>query len=71
MEKKALLKRIECAYVPVTDVAASVAWYERVPVLKLRSPVEPGRGAIMIMDSGQWLFLLPSRGGDTESMSVN
>lgn len=63
MKKKALLKRIECAYVPVTDVAASVAWYERVLGLTLRSPVQPGRGAIMIMDSGQWLFLLPSPGG--------
>jgi glyoxylase I family protein len=63
MEKKALLKRIECAYLPVTDVAKAVAWYERVLGLKLRSPIEPGKGAIMIMDSGQWLFLLPSPGG--------
>ncbi|GGD55470.1 VOC family protein [Paenibacillus nasutitermitis] len=63
MKKKALLKRIECAYLPVTDVAASVAWYERVLGLTLRSPLKPGRGAIMIMDSGQWLFLLPSVGG--------
>ncbi|SFI40956.1 Catechol 2,3-dioxygenase [Paenibacillus sp. UNC496MF] len=59
MANKALLKRIECAYLPVKDVAASAAWYERVLGLKLRSPIEPGRGAIMIMDSGQWLFLLP------------
>ncbi|MCJ8014776.1 VOC family protein [Paenibacillus sp. KQZ6P-2] len=59
MSRKALLKRIECAYLPVKDVAASAAWYERVLGLKLRSPIDPGRGAIMIMDSGQWLFLLP------------
>ena len=63
MERKTLLKKIECAYIPVTDVAASVAWYEKVLGLRLRSPVQPGGGAIMIMDSGQWLFLLPSRGG--------
>ncbi|PYI52604.1 VOC family protein [Paenibacillus flagellatus] len=60
--KQALLKRIECAYVPVADPAASAAWYERVLGLKLRSPVKPGRGAIMIMGDGQWLFLLPSPG---------
>jgi len=63
MEKKALLKRIECAYLPVTDVTASAAWYEQVLGLTLRAPVEPGKGAIMIMGSGQWLFLLPSPGG--------
>jgi len=63
MEKKALLKRIECAYLPVTDVAASAAWYERVLGLKLRSPIKAGGGAIMIMESGQWLFLLPTPGG--------
>jgi catechol 2,3-dioxygenase-like lactoylglutathione lyase family enzyme len=63
LKKKALLKRIECAYLPVKDVASSVAWYERVLGLTLRSPIEPGRGAIMIMGSGQWLFLLPSPGG--------
>ena len=62
MEKKALLKRIECAYLPVSDVVASAAWYERVLGLTLRSPVELGRGAIMVMGSGQWLFLLPSPG---------
>ncbi|WP_236575862.1 VOC family protein [Paenibacillus sp. USDA918EY] len=58
-----MLKRIECAYVPVSDVPAAVGWYENVLGLKLRSPLEPGRGAIMIMGSGQWLFLLPSPGG--------
>ncbi len=64
MIKKALLKRIDCAYLPVTDVAASVAWYERVLGLTLREPARPpGKGAIMLMDSGQWLFLLPSPGG--------
>jgi glyoxylase I family protein len=63
MAKKALLKRIECAYLPVKDVVASAAWYERVLGLELRSPIEPGRGAIMVMDSGQWLFLLPSKDG--------
>ncbi len=63
MANKALLKRIESAYLPVKDVAASAAWYERVLGLKLRSPIEPGRGAIMIVDSGQWLFLLPCRDG--------
>lgn len=63
MKKKALLKRIECAYLPVKDVAASAAWFEGVLGLKLRSPIEPGRGAIMIMGSGQWLFLLPSPDG--------
>lgn len=57
---KALIKRIDCAYVPVTDAAASASWYERVLGMKLRSPVQPGRGAIMIMGDGQWLFLLPS-----------
>lgn len=63
MKKKALLKRIECAYLPVKDVAASADWYERVLGLELRSPVQPGRGAIMILDSGQWLFLLPCPDG--------
>lgn len=58
--KQALLKRIECAYVPVSDVSASVMWYEQVLGLQLRSEIEPGRGAIMIMGDGQWLFLLPS-----------
>lgn len=61
--KKSMLKRIDCVYVPVSDVAASAEWYEKVLCLKLRSPVKPGRGAIMIMDNGQWLFLLPSSGG--------
>lgn len=60
--KKALLKRIDCAYVPVTDAAAAAEWYGRVLGLKLRSAVQPGRGAIMIMGDGQWLFLLPSPG---------
>jgi glyoxylase I family protein len=58
--KKSMLKRIDCVYVPVSDAAASADWYERVLGLKLRSPVKPGKGAIMIMDNGQWLFLLPS-----------
>jgi len=63
MNRKSLLKRIECAYLPVTDVVASAAWYEQVLGLTLRAPVEPGKGAIMIMDSEQWLFLLPSPEG--------
>lgn len=57
--KKALLDKIECAYLPVRDVEASAKWYEQVLGLTLRSPVKPGKGAIMIMGSGQWLFLLP------------
>lgn len=60
--KKSMLKRIDCAYIPVSDVAKSADWYEKVLGLKLRSPVKPGRGAIMIMDNGQWLVLLPSPG---------
>lgn len=60
---KPLIKRIECAYLPVRNVEASAAWYEKVLGLQLRSPVEPGKGAIMIMGSGQWLFLLPSPDG--------
>jgi len=55
-----MIKRIECAYVPVTDVERAAAWYERVLGMSLRSPVEPGRGAIMVMEEGGWLFLLPS-----------
>ncbi|WNQ09205.1 VOC family protein [Paenibacillus aurantius] len=62
--EKALLKRVECVYLPVKDVPASAVWYERVLGLTLRSPVKPGGGAIMIMASGQWLFLLPSPEGD-------
>ncbi|WP_010269134.1 VOC family protein [Paenibacillus senegalensis] len=61
--KKALLDKIECAYLPVTNVEASAEWYQRVLGLTLRSPVEPGKGAIMIMGSGQWLFLLPCLDG--------
>ncbi|GIP34706.1 VOC family protein [Paenibacillus sp. J2TS4] len=57
--KKAMLKRIDCAYIPVSDAEAAAEWYGRVLGLKLRSPVQPGRGAIMIMGDGQWLFLLP------------
>ncbi|GAA3412089.1 VOC family protein [Paenibacillus hodogayensis] len=60
--KKALLNKIECAYMPVSDPGVSAEWYERVLGLKLRSPVKPGSGAIMIMGGGQWLFLLPSPG---------
>lgn len=63
MENQPLLKKIECAYVPVSDVPAAADWYGNVLGLRLRSPLEPGRGAIMIMGSGQWLFLLPSPGG--------
>ncbi|MBP1989327.1 VOC family protein [Paenibacillus eucommiae] len=58
--KKKMLKRIDCAYVPVADPAVAAEWYERVLGLELRSPIKPGRGAIMIMGDGQWLFLLPS-----------
>lgn len=60
---KALLKRIDCAYLPVTNAEAAAEWYSRVLGLKLRSPVKPGRGAIMIMGEGQWLFLLPCPNG--------
>lgn len=55
-----MIKRIECAYVPVSDVERSAKWYEQVLGMKLRSAIEPGRGAIMIMGDGGWLFLLPS-----------
>jgi glyoxylase I family protein len=58
--KKTLVKRIECAYVPVKDAAAAAEWYASILGMKLRSPVKPGQGAIMVMDTGQWLFLLPS-----------
>ncbi|WP_169089862.1 VOC family protein [Paenibacillus sp. PL91] len=55
-----MIKRIECAYVPVSDVERSAKWYERVLGMSLRSAIEPGRGAIMVMEEGGWLFLLPS-----------
>lgn len=55
-----MIKKIECAYVPVTNVEKSAEWYEQVLGMKLRSPITPGSGAIMIMDEGGWLFLLPS-----------
>lgn len=55
-----MIKKIECAYVPVTNVEKAAEWYERVLGMKLRSPVETGRGAIMVMGDGGWLFLLPS-----------
>lgn len=55
-----MIKRIECAYLPVSDVQKSAEWYERVLGMRLRSPIEPGRGAIMVMEEGGWLFLLPS-----------
>ncbi|AFC33601.1 Glyoxalase/bleomycin resistance protein/dioxygenase [Paenibacillus mucilaginosus 3016] len=61
--KKALLKKVECAYIPVRDVAVSAAWYEEVLGLKRRSPLEPGRGAILLLGDGQWLFLLPCSDG--------
>jgi|GEM_PF-5895877 hypothetical protein len=49
---KPLIKRIECAYLPVRNVEASAAWYEKVLGLQPRSPIEPGKGAIMIMGGG-------------------
>ncbi|WP_223829675.1 VOC family protein [Paenibacillus arenilitoris] len=55
-----MIKNINCAYVPVASPEKAAEWYGRVLGMKLRSPVEPGRGAIMVMDEGQWLFLLPS-----------
>ncbi|MDQ8736652.1 VOC family protein [Paenibacillus sp. LHD-38] len=55
-----MIKRIECAYVPVSNVKKSADWYEQVLGMRLRSPVESGRGAIMVMEEGGWLFLLPS-----------
>ena len=55
-----MIKNINCAYVPVSNAEKAAEWYERVLGMKLRSPVEPGRGAIMIMGDGGWLFLLPS-----------
>jgi glyoxylase I family protein len=55
-----MIKRIECAYLPVSDVQKSAEWYERVLGMRLRSPIESGRGAIMVMEEGGWLFLLPS-----------
>ncbi|MGO4374519.1 VOC family protein [Paenibacillus sp. MCAF20] len=55
-----MIKRIECAYVPVSDVEKSAKWYEEVLGMKLRSAIQPGRGAIMIMGDGGWLFLQPS-----------
>lgn len=57
-----MIKRIECAYLPVSDVAESAKWYEQVLGMKLRAEIEPGKGAIMIMNDGGWLFLLPSPG---------
>jgi glyoxylase I family protein len=58
--RKAMLKHISCAYIPVSDVEASAIWYEQVLGLKLRAPIKQGRGAIMILGNGQWLFLLPA-----------
>lgn len=55
-----MIKKIECAYVPVTNVEKAAEWYEQVLGMKLRSPVKPGSGAIMVMGDGGWLFLLPS-----------
>lgn len=65
-----MINKIECAYVPVSNPEKSAEWYERVLGMKLRSPVEPGRGAIMIMKEGGWLFLLPSEGNTPMTFST-
>ncbi|WP_156889487.1 VOC family protein [Paenibacillus harenae] len=65
-----MIKNLNCAYVPVSDAVKSAEWYAQVLGMKLRAPVEPGRGAIMIMDEGQWLFLLPSPDGKPLTFST-
>lgn len=56
-EMKPLLKGVHCNYIPVADVNRAREWYMRVLGLKPRSP----EGGIMIMGSGQWLFLIESK----------
>lgn len=52
-----LLKGVLCNYIPVADMPRAKEWYTRVLGLKPRSP----EGGIMIMGSGQWLFLMESK----------
>ena len=55
--KAPLVKGVHCNYLPVADLARSRAWYMQVLGLM---PFERNE-AILIMGSGQWLFLIESK----------
>ena len=54
---KPLLKCVDCVYIPVADSSKAKEWYMRVLGLKAFRP----DASIMIMGSGQWLFLMESK----------
>lgn len=54
---KPLLKGVHCNYIPLADTARAREWYMRVLGLRAFKP----DGGIMIMGSGQWLFLMESK----------
>ena len=60
-KKTSLLKSIDCAYLPVSSVAASAVWYEHVlGLIPHETARPPKQGAIMVLGDGYWLFLLPA-----------
>lgn len=54
-----LLKQVLCNYVPVSDLEKAMRWYKQTFDLSARRR-EPD-GAILILGSGQWLFLLETK----------
>ncbi|MFB9324606.1 VOC family protein [Paenibacillus aurantiacus] len=56
-EKAPLVKGVFCNYLPVSNLARARAWYMQTLGLK---PFERNE-SILIMGSGQWIFLLESK----------
>lgn len=56
-EMQPLLKGVHCNYIPVADLERAKEWYMRVLGLRAFRP----DGGILIMGSGQWLFLIESK----------
>jgi predicted enzyme related to lactoylglutathione lyase len=57
--RKPLLKRVHCNYLPVSDSKRASLWFEKTFGLK-RLDREPA-GSIMVLGTGQWLFLLETK----------
>jgi len=54
---KPLVKGVHCCYIPVRNVKQANEWYRRVLGL---GEIHPN-GGIVVMGSGQWLFLIESK----------
>lgn len=52
-----LVKGVHCNYIPVANAKRAKEWYMRVLGLKQVRP----DGGIVVMGSGQWLFLIESK----------